>query len=74
MSGYLDTMEDKASAFRRKLLDSISKDARPVDFPYENEDDLREAVENFRAYLMILQEWDKRDRAKEKTTALHFAD
>jgi len=30
--------------------------------PYTDEDELREAVENFRAYLGILEEWDEREK------------
>ena len=30
--------------------------------PYTDEDQLREAVENFRAYLAILEEWDEREK------------
>ena len=36
--------------------------------PYTDEEDVAEAVENFRQYLAILREWDERDKggAKDK--------
>jgi len=30
--------------------------------PYTDEDEVREAVENFRSYLAILEEWDEREK------------
>jgi hypothetical protein len=30
---------------------------------YEDEEDMRKAVENFRHYLAILQEWDEKEKA-----------
>jgi hypothetical protein len=51
-------------SFRKKLFTSDNSFgvAPPRILPYESEGDLREAVENFRAYLEILREWDCRDR------------
>jgi len=38
------------------------KNAAIAPLPYENEDAMREAVENFSTYLAILREWDERER------------
>ena len=32
--------------------------------PYEEEVDIQEALEKFRAYLSILREWDQKERLK----------
>ena len=52
--------------FRKKLL--ASDDA----FGCMTDNELHGVLENFRAYLSILREWDKRDRAKEKTDSSPF--
>lgn len=41
-------------------------------FDIQNGEEWREAVENFRASLSILREWDERDRAKKKTDNFPF--
>jgi len=51
------------TSFREKLLDpgdSLGV-VVPTVLSYENETDLREALENFRAYLSILREWDQQE-------------
>jgi hypothetical protein len=51
-------------SFRKKLFTSDNSFgvAPPRILPYESEGDLREAVENFRAYLSILREWGRKER------------
>ena len=34
--------------------------------PYETEEEIREAVANFKAYLDILREWDERERGNQE--------
>lgn len=60
---------EKADEFREDLLGSTvdPDDTHSEVLPYETKEDLREAVENFRTYLMILNEWDQKDRAKRRT-------
>lgn len=41
---------------------------------YEDEDDMREAVENFRHYLAILQEWDEKEKAAQDGPPLQLPD
>lgn len=55
---------DPGTSFREKLLDPDESFGVivPGVFSYENSADLREAVENFRAYLAILLEWDRKER------------
>ena len=52
------------TSFRGKLLDPDESFGVvvPTVFSYENETDLHEGVENFRAYLSILREWDQNER------------
>jgi|LZCG01.1.fsa_nt_gb hypothetical protein len=62
---YRNSLETgRAAGFRRKLLppNEPLRIQHPAALSYESEGDLREAVENFRAYLEILREWDCRDR------------
>ena len=42
-------------------------DRKSIALPYSNEEDVREALENFRSYLKILQEWDNRERERQCT-------
>lgn len=46
-------------------LFAVRERTRPITetaLPYASELDLQEAVRNFRLYLEILQEWDRRDK------------
>lgn len=55
---------DKTPDLMKKLLpdDGLPHGSTPRDLQRENETDLREALENFRAYLSILREWDQEER------------
>ncbi len=44
--------------------EEVNKAAHLGVLPYESEEDLCEAAENFRAYLAILKEWDERERQR----------
>ena len=52
---------DKGTAVAR------GDDRRSIALPYANEEDVRAALENFRSYLKILQEWDNRERERQCT-------
>ena len=56
-------MENKKAGFLEKLLVPEGSTSMPATvLEYENDDDLREAAENFRAYLSILREWDEKEK------------
>jgi len=51
----------------RPLVSEEPTSGQPgVSILYANEEDMREAVENFRHYLAILQEWDRKEKSGEK--------
>jgi len=39
-------------------------DPQATGLPYADEAELQEAIDNFRRYLEILQEWDSRERRR----------
>lgn len=49
------------------------KNSAIAPLPYENENDMRETVENFSAYLAILREWDSKERMKRARSILDSA-
>ena len=57
-------MESKKASFLGKLLTpkGLTGVHHATVLEYENEEDLREAVENFRAYLLILSQWDEKEK------------
>ena len=58
-------MEDKKAGFLRKLLVPKGSTSMPATvLEFENEEDLREAAESFRAYLSILREWDEKEKLR----------
>ena len=58
-------MESKKASFLGKLLVPEGSTNMPATvLEFENEEDLREAVENFQAYLSILREWDEKEKLR----------
>ena len=59
-------MESKKASFLGKLLTPKGLTGVPpaTVLEYENEEDLREAAENFRACLSILREWDDKEKLR----------
>lgn len=57
---------DKTPGFMKKLLpgEELPQGSASRAIQRENEDELREAVENFRAYLSILRKWDEKENVK----------
>jgi hypothetical protein len=64
MRGCRDEASDQEATFRKKLLSAecVPEGALATALPYANETDLRETLENFRAYLSILRKWDQNER------------
>lgn len=68
-------LEDTGDPAKLRLLDNTERTTSrmknllvgiSVAIPcYDGEDDTRELVENFEAYLEILREWDRRDKLQE---------
>ncbi len=56
-------MESKKASFLGKLLTpkGLTGVHPATVLEYENDDELREAAENFQAYLLILREWDEKE-------------
>jgi len=60
-------MESKEPSFLGKLLVSEGSTSMPATvLEYESEDELREAVENFRAFLSILRQWDEKEELRRR--------
>ncbi|GAF98951.1 unnamed protein product [marine sediment metagenome] len=59
-------MERKKASFLGKLLTSkgLTGVHHATVLEYENDDELREAGANFRAYLSILREWDEKKNVR----------
>lgn len=59
----------------RPLVSEEPRSGDPaVPILYENEEAMREAVENFRHYLAILQEWDEKEKAVHDGPPLRLPD
>jgi hypothetical protein len=60
-SSRLVRLAEQSSVYTR-----VKPDPNVGFFPYTDEADVTEAVGNFRQYLAILEEWDEREKEKEK--------
>ena len=59
-------IELRRAKFQQQLFDEedgTRTSARSIS-PRESDEDLREAAENFRAYLSILREWDEKEKLR----------
>ena len=71
MRSCWDEAGDQEATFRKKLLSAecVPEGALATALPYAREMDLRETLENFRAYLSILREWDQKERLEASNSA-----